>query len=115
LPLLEVAAAGLHHTAEGGAGTARAIAESRSAGPLAPALWELEEVAGELSCYACDAAYLPSENRDCRHCYPNSQFRTTCYYLIWKEIAIIIILGSNEDNMVKNIPQISKVLKGYIN
>jgi hypothetical protein len=30
-------------------------------------------------------------------------------------IAIIIILGSNEDNMVTNIPQISKVQKGYIN
>jgi hypothetical protein len=37
-----------------------------------------------------------------------------CYYLIWKEIAIIIILGSNEDNMVTNIPQISKVHKDYI-
>jgi hypothetical protein len=31
------------------------------------------------------------------------------------KIAIIITLGSNEDNMVTNIPQISKVLKGYIN
>jgi hypothetical protein len=48
--------AGLHHIAEGGAGTARAIAESRSAGPSAPALWELEEVAGELARYARDAA-----------------------------------------------------------
>jgi hypothetical protein len=32
-----------------------------------------------------------------------------------KKIAIIIILGLNEDNMVTNIPQISKVHKGYIN
>jgi hypothetical protein len=32
-----------------------------------------------------------------------------------KKIAIIITLILNEDNMVTNIPQISKVLKGYIN
>jgi hypothetical protein len=32
-----------------------------------------------------------------------------------KKIAIIIRLSSNEDNMVTNIPPISKVLKGYIN
>jgi hypothetical protein len=32
-----------------------------------------------------------------------------------KKIAIIIILGSNKDNMVTNIPRISKVHKGYIN
>jgi hypothetical protein len=56
LPLLEVADGGLHHAAEGGAGAARAIAESRSAGPSAPALWELEEVAGEPARYARDAA-----------------------------------------------------------
>jgi hypothetical protein len=31
-----------------------------------------------------------------------------------KKIAIIITLSSKEDNMVTNIPQISKVLKGYI-
>jgi hypothetical protein len=48
LTLLEVAAAGLHHAAGGGAGAARAIAESHSIGPLAPAPWELEEVAGNL-------------------------------------------------------------------
>jgi hypothetical protein len=41
LPLPEVTDAGLHHAAEGGAGAARAVAESRSAGPSAPALWEL--------------------------------------------------------------------------
>jgi hypothetical protein len=46
--LPEVADAGLHHAAEGGAGAARAIAESHSAEPSAPALWELEEVAGNL-------------------------------------------------------------------
>jgi hypothetical protein len=56
LPLSEVAAAGLHHTVEGGAGAGRAVAESHSAGPSAPALWELEEVAGELAHYARDAA-----------------------------------------------------------
>jgi hypothetical protein len=56
LPLLEVADAGLHHAAEGGAGAARAVTESHSAGPSAPALWELEEVAGEPARYARDAA-----------------------------------------------------------
>ena len=56
LPLPEVAAAGLHHTAEGGASAARAVAESHYAGPSAPALWELEEVAGELARFARDAA-----------------------------------------------------------
>jgi hypothetical protein len=35
---------------------------------------------------------------------PIHNFRTTCYHLIWKEIAIIITLSSNEDNMVTNIP-----------
>ena len=48
--------ASLHHTAEGGAGAARAVAESRSAGPSAPTLWELEKVAGELARFAHDAA-----------------------------------------------------------
>jgi hypothetical protein len=56
LPLPEVADAGLHHAAEGGAGAARAVAESHSARPSAPALWELEEVAGEPARYARDAA-----------------------------------------------------------
>ena len=56
MPLPEVAATGLHHTAEGGAGAARAVAESHSAGPSAPALWELGEVAGELAHFARDAA-----------------------------------------------------------
>jgi hypothetical protein len=53
----EVTDASLHHAAEGGAGAARAVTESRSAGPSAPALWELEEVAGEPARYA---ATLPS-------------------------------------------------------
>jgi hypothetical protein len=56
LPLPVVADAGLHHVAEGWAGAARAVAESHSTGSLAPALWELEEVVGELARYACDAA-----------------------------------------------------------
>ncbi len=56
MPLPEVTAAGLHHAAGGGSGTARDVAESRSAGPSAPALWELEEVVGELARYARDAA-----------------------------------------------------------
>ena len=51
-----VADTGLHHAIEGGAGAARAVAESRSAGPSAPALWELEVVAGEPARYARDAA-----------------------------------------------------------
>jgi hypothetical protein len=44
------------HAAEGGAGAARAITESHSTGPSAPALWELEEVAGEPARFARDAA-----------------------------------------------------------
>jgi hypothetical protein len=56
LPLPEVAAASLRHATEGGAGAAKAVAESRSAGPSAPTLWELEEVAGELARYTRDAA-----------------------------------------------------------
>jgi hypothetical protein len=47
-------AASLHHTAEGGAGAAPAVAGSRSAEPLAPASWELEEVAGEPARSASD-------------------------------------------------------------
>jgi hypothetical protein len=49
-------AAGLHHTAEGGAGVAIAIAESHSAEPSAPTPRELEEVAGELARSAHDTA-----------------------------------------------------------
>jgi hypothetical protein len=56
LPLPEVTDASLHHAAESGADVARAIAESHSTGPSAPALWELEEVAGEPARYARDAA-----------------------------------------------------------
>jgi hypothetical protein len=56
LSLPEVATAGLHHTTEGGAGATKAVTESRSAGPSAPAPWEPEEVAGELARYARDAA-----------------------------------------------------------
>jgi hypothetical protein len=56
LPLPEVADAGLHHAAEGGASAARAVAESQSVGPSTPALWELEKVAGEPARYARDAA-----------------------------------------------------------
>ena len=52
----DVAAAGLHHTAEGGADATKDVAEFRSAGPSAPALWELEEVARELARFAHDAA-----------------------------------------------------------
>jgi hypothetical protein len=52
----EDAAAGLHHTAEGGASAAIATAESHSTEPLGPALWELEGVAGEPTRSARDAA-----------------------------------------------------------
>jgi hypothetical protein len=48
--------AGLHRVAEGGAGTARVVAEFCSTEPSAPAPWELEEVVGELARYARDAA-----------------------------------------------------------
>jgi hypothetical protein len=57
LPRPEDAAVGLHHTAEGGAGTAITAVESHSAETSAPALWELEEVAGEPTRSAHDAEY----------------------------------------------------------
>jgi hypothetical protein len=47
-PRLEDVAAGLQDTIEGGAGAAPAATKSHSAEPLVPALWELEEVAGDL-------------------------------------------------------------------
>jgi hypothetical protein len=55
---LQVAAAGVHHAAKGGAGAgaARAIVEFRSAEPSVPAPWELGEVAGELANFARDAS-----------------------------------------------------------
>jgi hypothetical protein len=56
LSRLEVAAAGLHHIAEGGAGAAKAVVEFHSAEPSAPAPWELGEVAGELARSTHDAA-----------------------------------------------------------
>jgi hypothetical protein len=56
LPRSEVAAAGLHHIAEGGADAAIAATKSHSAEPSTPAPWELEEVAGELARSAHDAA-----------------------------------------------------------
>jgi hypothetical protein len=56
LPRPEDVAAGLHHTAEGGAGAAPAAAESHSTEPLAPASWQLEEVGGEPVRSARDAA-----------------------------------------------------------
>jgi hypothetical protein len=55
-PRPEGIAASLHHTAEGGVVAAIAVAESHSTEPLAPAPWELEEVAGELARSARDAA-----------------------------------------------------------
>jgi hypothetical protein len=48
--------AGLHHTTEGGASAAKAVAEFHSAEPSAPAPWVLEEVAGELARSTRDAA-----------------------------------------------------------
>jgi hypothetical protein len=56
LPRLDDAAAGLHHTAEGGPSAAIVVAESHSAEPSAPAPWELEEVAGEPARSTRDAA-----------------------------------------------------------
>ena len=52
----EGVAAGLHHTAGGGAIAAIAAAESHSVEPLAPAPWELDEVAGEPARSTRDAA-----------------------------------------------------------
>jgi hypothetical protein len=70
-------------------------------------------VVGELARYARDAALPPFGNRDRHHCYHSFEQHAIISY--GKKIAIIITLSSNEDNMVTNIPQISKVLKGYIN
>ena len=56
MSLPEVAATGLHRTAEGGVVAAIAVAESHSTEPLAPASWELEEVAGEPARSARDSA-----------------------------------------------------------
>jgi hypothetical protein len=46
---------------------------------------------------------------------PTHNFERPAIISYGRKIAIIIRLGSNEDNMVTNIPQISKVHKGYIN
>ena len=46
---------------------------------------------------------------------PTRNFKRHAIILYGKKIAIILTLSSNEDNIVTNIPQISKVLKGYIN
>jgi hypothetical protein len=46
---------------------------------------------------------------------PTHNFERQAIIPYGKKIAIIIILSSKEDNMVTNIPQISKILKGYIN
>jgi hypothetical protein len=46
---------------------------------------------------------------------PTHNFERHAIISYGRKIAIIIRLGSNEDNMVTNIPQISKVHKGYIN
>jgi hypothetical protein len=54
LPLPEVAAAGLHHAAEGGLAL-QELSQNLTVGPSAPAMWELEEVAGEPARYAHDA------------------------------------------------------------
>jgi hypothetical protein len=77
LPRPEVAAAGLHHTAEGGASATRAVAEFCSAEPSVLAPWELGE-AGELARYARAAAWLPSK----------------------KEIAAIVTPHHNLNNML---------------
>jgi hypothetical protein len=55
-PWLEVVVAGLHHTAEGGAGAPIAVTEFHSVGPSAPAPWELVDVVGELARSSRDAA-----------------------------------------------------------
>jgi hypothetical protein len=91
LPLPEVAAAGLHHATEGGAGAARAVAESRSAGTLAPfALWELEEVAGELARFAGDAACCHLKTEIVTIVISTHNFERHAIISYGKKIAIII-------------------------
>ena len=100
MPLPEVAAAGLHHTAEGGVGATRATAEFRSAEPSAPAPWELEEVAGNLLILP---ATLPSSHLKTKivtNVIPIHNFEQHAIISYGKKIAIIITLSSNEDNMV---------------
>jgi hypothetical protein len=46
---------------------------------------------------------------------PTYNFERQAIISYGRKFAIIIILSSKEDNMVTNIPQISKVLNGYIN
>jgi hypothetical protein len=85
LPLPEVAAAGLHHAAEGGAGAARAVAESHSAGPSAPALWELGEVAGNLLVMPATLPSCHLKTEIAAIVIPSHCFESTRYHLIWKE------------------------------
>jgi hypothetical protein len=116
LPLPEVAAASLHHAAGGRAGAARAITESHSVVPSALALWELEEVGGGnllIMPATLPSCHLKTEN--VASVIPTYNFERQAIISYGRKFAIIIILSSKEDNMVTNIPQISKVLNGYIN
>ena len=74
MPRPEVTTASLHHTTEGGAGAARAVAEFRSVEPSVLAPWELGEEAGELARYAHGAAWLPSEKEIAAIVIPHHNF-----------------------------------------
>jgi hypothetical protein len=94
LPLPEVADSGLHHATEGGAGPARAVVEFHSAGPSAPALWELEEVAGEPARFARDVPSCHMKTEIVAIVIPSHNFEQRAIISYGRKNAIIIILGS---------------------
>jgi hypothetical protein len=94
LPLLEVADAGLHHDAKGGASAARAVAESHSAGPSAPALWELEEVAGNLRVMPVTLSSCHLKTEIVAIVIPTHNFKQHAIISHGRKNAIIIVLGS---------------------
>jgi hypothetical protein len=94
LPLPEVAAAGLHHAAGGGAGTARAVAESHSTGPSAPALRELEEVGGNLLVMLSTLPSCHMKTEIVAIVIPTHKFDRHAIISYGRKNAIIIILGS---------------------
>jgi hypothetical protein len=94
LPLPEVADAGLHHAAEGGASAARAVVESHSAGPSALALWELEEVAGNLLIMPATLPSFHLKTEIVAIVIPTHNFKRQAIISYGRKNAIIIILGS---------------------
>jgi hypothetical protein len=93
LLLPEVADAGLHHAAEGGAGAARAVAESHSARPSAPALWELERWRGNLLVMPATLHSCHMKTEIVAIVIPTGNFEQQDIISYGRKNAIIIILG----------------------